>query len=117
MEQFFAKENTSITIYMTFLNIGLYCNQENSNKTLKDSSTLTLKEKYCAFEERVRKGHLGKTAVFWMSYIVIFYSYSFSQSKTNMLIFSYSTDVIQRWKHSSLHVMTKSTPGFYTSHI
>jgi len=35
---------------------------------LKDRSTLTLITKYRTYE-KVRNGHLGKTAAFWMSFI------------------------------------------------
>ena len=45
------------------------CNREHLDEALKDPSTLTLIEKYHAYEEKVHKGHLGKTAAFWMSFI------------------------------------------------
>ncbi|KAI4827600.1 hypothetical protein KUCAC02_030985 [Chaenocephalus aceratus] len=45
------------------------CNREHLDEALKDRSTLTLIEKYHTYEEKVLKGHLGKTAALWMSFI------------------------------------------------
>ena len=69
MERFTEEENIPIDDPTALLNMTQSCNQEHLNKALEDPSTLTLIQKYRDYEEKVRKGHLGKTAAFWMSFI------------------------------------------------
>ena len=40
------------------------CRRETLDLALQDPSTLTILQKYVAYEDRVRDGHLGKTATF-----------------------------------------------------
>ena len=69
MERFTEEENIPIDDPTALLNMTQSCNQEHLNKALEDPSTLTLIQKYRDYEEKVRKGHLGKTAAFWTSFI------------------------------------------------
>ncbi len=69
MEQFIEEENIHITDPAALLNMTECCNREHLDEALRDPSTLTLIEKYCTYEDKVLKGHLGKTAAFWMSFI------------------------------------------------
>ena len=69
MEQFTMEEKISIDDPTALLNMTQSCNQQHLNKALEDPSTLTLIQKYHDYEGKVRKGHLGKTAAFWMSFI------------------------------------------------
>ena len=43
------------------------CNRQHLDLALQDASTLNVIHQYIIYQERVRKGHLGKTAVYWMS--------------------------------------------------
>ena len=45
------------------------CNRENLNQALCESNVLDILQQYAIYEEKVRKGHLGKTATFWFSVI------------------------------------------------
>lgn len=69
IERFIDEENISISDPTAFLNMVRSCNREHLKEALSDSSTLTLIDKYCTYEDKVLKGHLGKTASFWMSFI------------------------------------------------
>ena len=69
MEQFAEEENITITDPAALLDMTQSCYRENLDKALNASSTLSLIKKYQAYEEKVRQGHLGKTATFWMSFI------------------------------------------------
>ncbi|XP_033987161.1 uncharacterized protein LOC117483109 [Trematomus bernacchii] len=69
MERFIEEESVLITDPAALLNMTQSCNREHLDEALKDRSTLTLIEKYHAYEEKVLKGHLGKTAALWMSFI------------------------------------------------
>jgi hypothetical protein len=69
IQQFTEEENIAIADTMALLNMTQSCDREHLNEALKDSSTLTFIDKYRAYEEKVRNGHLGKTAAFWMSFI------------------------------------------------
>ena len=55
------------TLTPLHFNMTQSCNQQYLDEALKEPSTLTLIERYCTYE-KVRKGHLGKTAAFWMSF-------------------------------------------------
>jgi len=68
-ERFAEEENVEVSDPMALLNLVQKCNRENLDITLQDPSTLTVLEKYVSYEARVRSGHLGKTATFWLSVI------------------------------------------------
>lgn len=68
-EQFAEEENVQVSDPMALLNLVQKCNRENLDITLQDPSTLIILERYASYEARVRKGHLGKTATFWLSVI------------------------------------------------
>jgi len=52
-----------------FNNIALGCTSATLNGALADKSTTSLIQQYMDFQDSVRKGHLGKTAQFWMSFM------------------------------------------------
>ena len=54
---------------MNLLKLVHSCSRDVLDDVLQDTDTLNIIEKYSAYEEKVRGGHLGKTAVFWMSVI------------------------------------------------
>lgn len=45
------------------------CSRETLDLKMKVFSTLVILENYVAYENKVRAGHLGKTATFWLSVI------------------------------------------------
>ena len=45
------------------------CDREHLDLALVDPSTINIIQKYRAFEDKVRNGHLGKTATFWSGFI------------------------------------------------
>ena len=54
-----------------FVPIDLFqsCNRDSLDNIAQEPSTITLLEKYLAFEDKVRGGHLGKTASLWFRVI------------------------------------------------
>ncbi len=68
IEKFLEEENIDDTP-MTPFHIGETCDPTTLGQVLQDQSTLSVIRKYMAFEEKVQKGHLGKTAIFWLSFI------------------------------------------------
>lgn len=69
MDQFFKEENMSINKPEVILNLITSCSREYLNEALKEESVINIIDKYKSYQEKVAKGHLGKTAVFWMSFI------------------------------------------------
>jgi len=69
LDRFAEEENIPIADPAALLNMTQSCNRKHLDEALKDPSTLALIEKYHAYEEKVSKGHLGKTAAFWMAFI------------------------------------------------
>ena len=45
------------------------CNRQNLETALDDESTNNIRQEYIDFQKQVRKGHLGKTARFWISFM------------------------------------------------
>lgn len=45
------------------------CDRKTLDNALKDPSTIAILDQFAVFQDKVRKGHLGKTAEFWMSVI------------------------------------------------
>lgn len=66
-ERFLEEENADVTNPVALLTLVQNC--ETLDLALHDPSTLTILEKYEAYEDKVRTGHLGKTAKFWLSVI------------------------------------------------
>ena len=69
IERFIEEENVEVTNPKALLSLIQTCSRETLNITLQDPPTRTILEKYVAYEEKVRAGHLGKTATFWLSMI------------------------------------------------
>lgn len=69
VQRFFEEENVEVTNPVALLNLVQNCSRENLDLALQDPSTLTVLEKYVAYEDKVRTRHLGKTATFWLSVI------------------------------------------------
>ena len=69
LEQFFNEENIHFEDAKELINLSQAWTRENLTTALNDPSTLSLIERYHTFEEKVHKGHLGKTATFWMTFI------------------------------------------------
>ena len=68
-ERFAEEEDVEANSPVPLLNLVQNCNRENLDLVSQDPATLTILEKYTTYEDRVRNGHLGKTATFWMSVI------------------------------------------------
>ena len=51
----------------SLLEIIKTCNRQNLTLVLQDESIIAIIQEYLDFQDKVRKGHLGKTAVFWLS--------------------------------------------------
>lgn len=69
MERFFEEENIPLDDTAVLLNLIKSCNREHLDTALSEVSLVNLIDKYQSYEEKVLKGHLGKTAAFWMSFI------------------------------------------------
>lgn len=69
METFFEEENIDCTTLPALRNLFQDCDRKNLDLSLQDLATTTVLENYVAYEEKVRNGHLGKTAQFWISVI------------------------------------------------
>ena len=68
-ERFAEEEDVEANSPVPLLNLVQNCNRENLDLVSQDPATLTILDKYTTYEDRVRNGHLGKTATFWMSVI------------------------------------------------
>ena len=69
IEQFTVENNIQVTDATAILNIIKLPNRENLDDAIRDTSTIRLIEKYITYQDKVRNGHLGKTAHLWMSFI------------------------------------------------
>ncbi|CAH1773854.1 unnamed protein product [Owenia fusiformis] len=69
IERFSEDESVDVINPMALFELVQTCSREHLDFALKDPSTLTILEKYVSYEDKVRDGHLGKTATFWMSVI------------------------------------------------
>lgn len=69
IERFCEEENIPISEPVVLLNLVKSCSRENLDAALKDPSVLNLIGRYQLYEKSVPKGHLGKTAASWMSFI------------------------------------------------
>ena len=69
IDRFSEEESIPIADPAQLLNMTQSYTSEHLDKALKDASTLNLIEKYLAYQEKVREGHLGKTAALWASFI------------------------------------------------
>jgi hypothetical protein len=69
MERFIDEENIQIVDPEAILNLMKSCDRQHLDLALIDPSTQNIIQKYQAFEDKVRSGHLGKTATFWFSFI------------------------------------------------
>ena len=68
-ERFAEEENVEVYHPVALLYLVQFCNREKLDLALQDPSTLTILERYVSYEDRVRNGHLGKIATFWLSVI------------------------------------------------
>ena len=68
-ERFAEEGDVEVFNPMALLNLVQICNRENLDLALQDHSTLTILERHASYEDRVRNGHLGKKARFWLSVI------------------------------------------------
>lgn len=87
-ERFVDEEE--VTAPIALLNLVQNLNRENLDLTLQDRSTIALLEKYMAYKQRVRNGHLGKTARFWVSvmdHAVLVFMLQYSVKTNNFSLF------------------------------
>jgi hypothetical protein len=69
MDKFIEEEEVEINNPVALLSLIGTCIRQTLDLALSDPGTLTILEKYVAYEDKVRVGHLGKTAIFWLSVI------------------------------------------------
>ena len=69
MVQFLEEQNIIITNPVAILDLILSCDRGKLEYVLKDPTTLNIINKYKQYEDKVRMGHLGKIAQFWLSFI------------------------------------------------
>lgn len=69
IEQFFEKENIDFINLKALSSPVQRCDWQNFDHMLQDFATITVFDKYVTYKEKVRKGHLGRTATFWLSVI------------------------------------------------
>lgn len=63
----FLEEEKPDIPHETLINLIHCCTCENLDSTLKNPSLLNLIYQYKQYQDKVRKGHLGKTGMFWLS--------------------------------------------------
>lgn len=66
LERFIEEEDVRLTPE-ALLNLIESCNRQNLDLALQDGSTINIIRHYMEYQDKVRKGHLSKTAVFWLS--------------------------------------------------
>ena len=68
-ERFVEEENVHVSDPAALLSLVQSCNRRTLETALTDPPTLSILQKYSSYEEQVRRGSLGKTSTFWMSFI------------------------------------------------
>lgn len=68
VEVFIEEEGIEIDTLALF-NLIKLMNREHLDAALNDEPTKAVIQAYISYQDRVRKGHLGKTGVLWMSFI------------------------------------------------
>ncbi|KAF3844359.1 hypothetical protein F7725_007522, partial [Dissostichus mawsoni] len=63
----FLEEEKPDIPYEILFNLIHSCTSESLNSTLKDPTLLKLIGDYLQYQDKVRRGHLGKTGMFWLS--------------------------------------------------
>ena len=69
MKQFQEEEEISVDDPAALINLVRACDRESLDAALKDPSSLKIIRRCRQYEEKVQRGHLGKTAVLWLSFI------------------------------------------------
>ena len=90
LQRFMEEENVEITNPKALFDLVQTCSRENLDLALKDPSTLDILKKYEAYENKVRAGHLGKTATFWLSvidYTRLILTLQYSVKTNNLALF------------------------------
>lgn len=70
MERFCKEVNIDITHPEVLFDLMTSSNRDNLDAALADPSLSKLIDEYQSYETKVLNGHLGKTAAFWMSFIM-----------------------------------------------
>ena len=97
---------------VAILRLVMSCGRETLDNALKDPTTINIIAKYKQYEDKVRKGYLGKTAVSWFSFIEHsrhLFLLLFSVKVNKFLICS--TTVQGKWQISSLRMVDKIMEG------
>ena len=68
-EKYLEEDATNIQTPMALMKIVQECNRQKLDSVLNDPSSNQLINSYLQYEEKVRNGHLGKTAMFWFSIV------------------------------------------------
>ncbi|KAF3859040.1 hypothetical protein F7725_021439, partial [Dissostichus mawsoni] len=111
----FLEEEKPDIPYEILFNLIHSCTSESLNSTLKDPTLLKLIGDYLQYQDKVRRGHLGKTGMFWLSmmdHARLVFMMDFAV-KTNNL--SCSITATEPWQISSLRMMATTTPGLLTN--
>ena len=90
IKQFMIEEEVTLDDPEVLLKLMHSCNKEQLDEVMTDESALALIQKYKDYEEKVSKGHLGKTAAFWVSFIRechILFMLLLSVKKNNLKLF------------------------------
>lgn len=66
LERFMEEEDVHLTPE-ALLNLIKLCDRQYLELALQDDSTLSIIKHYLKYQDKVCKGHLGKTAMFWLS--------------------------------------------------
>jgi hypothetical protein len=69
IEKFIEEENVEIVGHEGFVSVVGNCSRQSLDQALQNPSIIITLEKLEAYEQKVRAGHLGKTAKFWLSVI------------------------------------------------
>ena len=69
IEQFMEDEHVESISSSSMLSLVHECSRETLNIALQDRDACAILAKYTAYEDKVRAGHLGKTAAFWITII------------------------------------------------
>ena len=129
METFIKEVDAGNDNPVSLINLVQECTREKLNTVIDDPSANTFMQKYLEYEEMVRNGHLGKTAIYWLividhSRLILMLQYSVKtsnlplfhicNSKMANLIFAYDGPNYSRylvWLDLFLTNIDMSHPG------
>lgn len=69
IDRFIEEEKINVPSPVALLSVVQDCSRHTLNQALQDPTTQSMMNKIVDYEDKVRDGHLGRTAMFWLSVI------------------------------------------------